>query len=212
MSNQLDNELINSLAVSYAQTGDGMVFEKLFSLIQPMIHNQAVKAERDTGIPKETFLSLFNEDVWQAVKGEAVRGFNGSSNFTQRLHSFFKCSVTDCIRYETAERRSFSVEYLDRPVGDHSDNISYGELIPLRYSLETEVSDADWLVTTLERFRRSNERHGKVIEMILHGYTNEEIATAFGSSTYDDRVRQLVRRARVNFRGFLDSMASYQTH
>jgi DNA-directed RNA polymerase specialized sigma24 family protein len=193
--------------MEYKNTGSDEDFAKLLEVLNPMLHNEAVKAERNNGIPRETMISHYSESVWQAVRGDAVNNFDGSSTFAQRFHQFFKCRLADEIKYKTAEKRTGIVESLDKEVPS-SDGSPYGgsyaEAISSPVSVERDYLENEWTRKTLEGFRRSSERHSKIIQMLYDGYTNDEIAIAFGSQTYNDRIRQLVHRARTSFRAFLD--------
>jgi RNA polymerase sigma factor (sigma-70 family) len=199
----LNNEIINAIAQKYAETRSDDTFAELYEQLKPMIHNEAIKAERDRGIPRETMISCFSEGLWQAARGEAVKGFDGSSQFSQRVHEFFKRRLADEIRYKDSAKRKGQVESLDKLVPDREDRVSYADSIPSSYSLEQDLTEAESIKEAIEGFSKSNERHGRIIKMILHGNTNDEIASAFGSTEYDTRIRSLVKRARQSFRAYL---------
>lgn len=210
MATELNNDLINELASAYAQTKSDETFRELFEHLRPMVHNEAMKAERDRGIPRDTMISHFNEGIWRAVDGEAAKNFDGSSNFSQRFHTFFKRRLIDEVKYRTADKRAAFVESLDKPLdvshGEAAEKSaqSYAAAIRNPRTTEQEYFEAQEINETLVGFRGTNERHGRVIEMLYHGYTNDEIARAFGSDSYDEKIRQLVTRARKSFRAYLD--------
>ena len=106
MTKQLNNELINKLAVKYAETKSEEILVEILEQARPMIYNEAVKAERRYGIDREDMVSEYMQDVWEAVKSESALRFDGSSNFTQRFHSFFKKSLLDKLRHNNREMRS----------------------------------------------------------------------------------------------------------
>lgn len=205
MATELNNDLINELATKYAQTKSDATFRELFEHLRPMVHNEAMKAERDQGIPKETMISHFNERIWRAVDGDGARNYDGSTNFSQRFHTFFKQRLIDEVKYRQADKRDALVESLDKMIPGSESGSTYVEAISENSrSAEQEFLDDAEVTETLEGFRTSNERHGLVIEMLYRGYSNDEIAQRFGSDTYDDRIRALVKRARQSFRAYLD--------
>lgn len=209
----LNHNLVNSLALRFAKWKKKEVFEELYEAVRPMVYHEARKAEERTGIPREDFISLFSEDVWQAASGQAVKDFDGSSNFSQRLHTFFERSKTDAIRHRTAGRRRFKTEYLSNPVKYYEGNqeTTYADVIPLPYSLENEVGSSDAVKRLLAGFRRANERDFTVIAMILEGHSKQEIANVLGSEKYDARTRQIVTRSRNAFRDYVSKFSEAET-
>jgi RNA polymerase sigma factor (sigma-70 family) len=200
----LNNDLINALAQKYAETRNDDTFQELFEQLKPMVHNEAIKAERNNGIPRDTMISCYSEGIWQAARGEAVRNFDGSSQFTQRVHEFFKRRLADEIRHKSSGKRKGYSESLDKPVyPTMNDSITYGEIIPDGSCLEQDLTEVDSFRKALDCLSKDNENHSKVIEMLIHGNTNEEIAEAFGATAYNTRIRSLVKRARQSFRAYL---------
>lgn len=210
VATELNNDLINELALRYAQTKSDETFRELFEYLRPMVHNEAMKAERDRGIPRDTMLSHFNEGIWRAVDGEAAKNFDGSSNFSQRFHTFFNRRLIDEVKYQRADKRTALVESLDKLQPHVSgDNRSmptggtYVEAISAPRTTEQEFFENHELTETFAGFRGSNERYGQVIEMLYRGHTNDEIAKACGYDSYDRAARRLVFRARESFRAHL---------
>lgn len=207
MTKQLNENKINELAVMYATTHSHEILIELLEELQPMIRNEARKASAKYQIEYDDLIAEFTRDVWEAVKGEAVKSFDGSSNITQRIHTFFKCSVTEFIKYRTASRRSGMVVVSSDAYQHHSSELIdsamlYGGQPNL---LEDNVVAEEWIDETLAGFRKSNERYCKVIELIYLGFTNQEIALALGSPSYDEAIRQIVSRAKKLFKKHLES-------
>ncbi|MGM1023484.1 MAG: hypothetical protein ACQEXV_23860 [Bacillota bacterium] len=201
---QLNNELINELSVMYAKTKSGEVLADLLEQLRPMIFNEAVKAERRYGLERDEMISEYTEDVWQAINSEAALKFDGTSNFTQRFHAFFKKSLIDKLRFYGYGKRSamktLSMDNTFRP------NHGFTELERLhrKPTLEDEILGSGWVNETLAGFRRSNERDGLIIQMVYDGYENDEIAQALGSPTYSQNIRQAVSRAKAKFKKFIN--------
>ncbi|MFS0841188.1 RNA polymerase sigma factor [Paenibacillus sp. 1P03SA] len=216
MTKQLNNELINELSVRYASTGSDEILAQLLDEVRPMIYNEAVRAERKYDIPREDMVSEFTQDIWEAVRGEAAANFDGSSNFTQRFHTFFKRSLVNHLRYRKAAKRDIPTYSLDRAFetcyqidtdeGSFTPQWSGHGTVPSQENVvEEEVLLDEWINETLAGFRTSHERQCKVIELTIFGCTNIEIANALGSPTYDESTRQFVSRAKKSFQKYVNS-------
>ncbi|KTS84429.1 hypothetical protein NS115_03595 [Paenibacillus jamilae] len=211
---QLNNELINELSVMFAKTKSGEVFTDLLEQLRPMIFNEAIKAERRYGLDRNEMISEYTEDVWQAVNSDAALKFDGTSNFAQRFHTFFKKSLVDKLRYYGCEKRSamstVSMDNMLRPTHEMDEafrDLHFTEigLTPQKLTLEDELIGSDWVNETLAGFRRSNERDGLIIQLIYDGYENDEVAQALGSPTYSQNIRQVVSRAKAKFKKFIEN-------
>jgi hypothetical protein len=220
MTKQLNNELINKLAVKYAKTKSSDTLADIMELTRPMIYHEAIKAERRygyIGIERDEMISEYMQDVWEALSGEAVLKFNGSSNFTQRFHDFFKKSLVDRLKYYNSRKRSdMTTVSLDKTIRvDNSRTSPEGIDASLEYinasfkemrkTAEEEFIGNEWVNETLAGFARSNEREALIIQMVYHGYETIEIAQALGSPSYDQKTRKAVSRAKSNFKKFIEN-------
>lgn len=196
---------INELALRYAKHNNDYLLTDLYGELKQYVNKEVKKGvNRATAygviIPREDFESGFNLAVW-----EAAIGFDGRSNYIQRLRFFMK-------RREADVWRAYKITDIDGVKYTKARYISLDKVIheggcTLRDTLSNKetTTNVEELIHQLfikkifQDFEKLNMRYKKVIEMKYFGFTNEEIAKYFKEKEYNAKIRKLVQRARQAF-------------
>lgn len=208
---ELDNRRIDHLAHSYAlqyatKGGDEekqrQTFHDLAQLVRPSIMRKASREVRSNPhIPREDFISEFLEALFRAAKN-----YNGEIRFMARFNIFMNQAAVNTIRHHNYMKRSHRDDSMDKLVfyeNDPEDEcVSYYDTIPSQESVEEEVLALE-IKKTLADYATVNERNARIIEMVIQGCTNLEIAKSIGANQYDARTRKVVQRAKEGFKAFL---------
>ncbi len=208
---ELNTDLINQLALDYAQNGGKETIANLFYEMKPLIDNEATIETRKAHsygvmIPFEDFESAFSMCLWTAVEG-----YNGKTDFVQRFYFFLRKRYRpdvwrqyqttgskedkDGRRYDKARNDS-----LDREIAE---DLTLGESICDEVDIEDEITERQAVIKLMNEFQKINERYHKVITLIYQGCTNDEIAKALGETSYNDKIRKLVSRSKRTFKQYL---------
>ncbi|WP_066640631.1 sigma-70 family RNA polymerase sigma factor [Desulfolucanica intricata] len=206
---RIEHEELDQLA-PLAQKDRDYFLSILYEQVKPYIKMEVKKRvsralETGISIPSEDFESAYNLAFWNAVEG-----YNGKSKFIQRLNFFmrrreadvwrmYRVNLKDNVKYTKAR-----LESLDRKIGD--DGQTFADLIFSK--IQTNRTDDDFInqiciQELIDNFKKQNKRYKKVIELIYLGFSNNEIARAFGENEYNWKIRKLVQRAKHAFKEFI---------
>lgn len=203
----MDYEKINQLAHRYAthynaKGGDEekqrQTFHDLAELCKPIILRRLNKEARgNPWIPREDFESEFWEALFRAAKY-----YNGDIPFAARLNEFISQAAINLIRHYRCSQ--IQMEPLDKLLYEDEKETpkTYYDIIPSQENVEGEVLARE-IKKTLADYAKSNERNAKIVQFVLHGCTNLEIARSIGANQYDAKTRKIVQRAKEGFKSLL---------
>ena len=192
------DDIIESHALNYAKENDPEAFEEIFRMVKPRLDRRAQRSYykyQTLQIPLDDFHSHYYESVW-----EATVGYDGRTRFWQRLYTL-TCQKDIFLsrRYSSKKRATLGEECLD--------NVYYLNLVDNVTS--TDITEIPIEKQILEGFARASERQSNIIQLLLFGCSNLEIAHVLGSNEYDTKTRKTVQRAKDSFRQFVSAnMAS----
>lgn len=213
---KIDNGKLDNLALQYNK-GVEFALNNLCCELQSFVKSEAYKAVRRAKndflhIPLEDFVSAYNQAIWQAVKG-----FDGSSHYIQRLRTFMKFREADVWRqYQFQEDGEIKYDkarnaYLDEPMkSDDGESETLGDIVLGDFaspSAEEEVLQMTVILEAIEAYKKVKPKYYQVIKLLASEADNDEIAEAFGEPKYNGKIRILVYRSRNDFKKFLAQYA-----
>jgi len=214
MTNKFNQSLINELAYKFANSRCQSSFSQLYHELHPLIITLAERAHKRaavTGlnIPKEDFISFFNQGLFMATsKYDILLG-----DFLPRFKVNIKMREADVWRLYQTRTKNNNRKYekarflsLDKTIGHYdSESTTYLDFLPPSPSAEQEYVEKEHIRWILSDFQRTNKKYATVIQLLLNGLPNHVIATLLNESTYNPKVRKLIQRSRVKFGEYYQS-------
>lgn len=207
-----NNKYINQRVLDY-NNGDEFAMNDVYAELEKYIKvesSKAVERAKDYKmvIPQEDFESAYNLALWEAVKG-----YDGSTNFIQRFKTFINRKEADVWRsYKTVINGETTYQkarnaYLDNPINEDGDTL--GDIVlsnEATEGMEDTITEVSHIKNAIQSYSTVHKRYARVIKMLSEGATNQELADAFGKGKYNSTVRNIVRRARNGFEQHMNSI------
>lgn len=195
------NELINAKVNAFKVTGD---FDGLYSLMYPIVSKYADKWTIQTQIPKSDFESECLIRLWKAAESYT------KNDFLPLAYMYMKQGCVSIVRAAKAQKRTANFVNLDAKVNSADDSLSYAEVIGSNVNVENsilatlEIREVGQALKNYFQDPKRNARYKRVIEMVLAGCSNDEIANEFGYGNYkeDKAARRFKERAIVDFKRY----------
>jgi hypothetical protein len=191
LSRKPDEELLDSLALKYAQDQSMDTLKQLLALMQPLIEAQLKKwrSRYPSGDISE-LRSVFLEDIWKIA-----RDFTGEPSFLVAYRDRVRKRTRDWVRRISAKKRKTD-----------KDGLSYENL--LFESGETSMihdSESEVLANIhLEEFlAQLSGEQARIFNLMRQGYGGAELAKKLGHESYSAALRKKVSRLKKNFRNYL---------